>query len=350
MKFKRLIPAMFTALTAALLPWGGFASQALAQAPTSTSQNNLNSIYGTVTDQSNQPLNNIRVELLNEVEMFVTQAYTTSAGRYTFRNLSQGTFIVRAHSDGAYASSSVRVVIYALRNNGGSHQEQVDIVLKRRDEARRANIPNNSGPAFAQEVPEKARKAYERAVKLLDQDKQYDQGMEALKEALAIFPGYFLAMERCGIELVKREQYAPARTILTRAVEINTSGAASLYVLGVANYHLQQWAESADVLRRSLTLAPDSPNAAFARFYFGLALLKTGKPDDAEPHLKKAYEIGGTSIPADVHMHLAQYYSNQKRYRESADELELFLKQTPDARDAEAIRNLIKQLRAKAKS
>jgi hypothetical protein len=48
-------------------------------------------------------------------------------------------------------------------------------------------------------------------------------------------------------------------------------------------------------------------------------------------------------------MHLAQMYSNDKRYKEAADELELFLKETPNARDAESIKNIIKQLRAKAK-
>ena len=54
-------------------------------------------------------------------------------------------------------------------------------------------------------------------------------------------------------------------------------------------------------------------------------------------------------MPADVHMHLAQLHSNNKRYKEAADELEVFLKETPDARDAESIKNIIKQLRAKAR-
>ncbi len=311
--------------------------------------NNLNSIHGVVTDEKGQPLDHIRVELLNEVEMSITQAYTTAAGRFFFRNLSQGTFIVRAHSNAQFDTSSVRVVLYALRNNGGSHQEQVDILMRPRPEARRTNIPANMAPAFVQEVPEKARKAYERAVKLFDTDKRFEEGIKTIKEALTIFPEYFLALEKCGVELVKHEQYAPARTYLTRAVEINASGADSLYVLGVANYHLHLWTEATEALKRSLTIAPDSPNNAFAHFYFGLALLKTGKDDEAEPHLKKAYETGGPNIPSDVHMHLAQYYSNKKRYKESADELEMFLKLTPDARDAESIRNLIRQLRQKAK-
>jgi regulator of sirC expression with transglutaminase-like and TPR domain len=48
-------------------------------------------------------------------------------------------------------------------------------------------------------------------------------------------------------------------------------------------------------------------------------------------------------------MALAQIYSNSNRYKEAADELEVYLKEAPDARDAERIKTLINQLRAKAK-
>jgi regulator of sirC expression with transglutaminase-like and TPR domain len=78
-----------------------------------------------------------------------------------------------------------------------------------------------------------------------------------------------------------------------------------------------------------------------------MSYLKTGKAADAEPHLKRAYEQGGKSIPTDVHMGLAQIYSGGKRYKEAADELELYLKETPDAGDAARIRQAIKQLREK---
>ncbi len=68
---------------------------------------------------------------------------------------------------------------------------------------------------------------------------------------------------------------------------------------------------------------------------------------DAEPHLKKAGELGGNSVPPDIHMYLAQYYSESGRRQEAAAELELFLKLVPNAQDAEKIRNLIRQLKSK---
>jgi Tfp pilus assembly protein PilF len=326
------------------------AAMPYATVPAASFQQNRNAISGLITDTSNRPLNRIRVELLDDVEMSVTQTYTDSVGRYSFRNLSQGTFIVKVHTDGVHLGQSVRVSLYQARSGGGGHYEQLDIVLKTRDDVKGPAIPANTGPAFVQDVPDAARKVYERAVKQLENSKQTEQGVASLKEAISLFPDYYLALERLGVEHVKRQQYEEARSILSKAKEVNPNGASCLYVLGVAQFNLRQFPEAVESLNRSLLLASESPNAALTHFYLGLALWKAGKDGDAEAHLKKSYELGGNIIPADVHMHLAQFYSNNKRYKEAADELELFLKQTPDARDAEKIKNLIKQLRAKAKS
>jgi tetratricopeptide (TPR) repeat protein len=331
-------------------PGGGRAATTYAAIYSASFLQNRNAINGVITNTANRPLNRIRVELLDEVEMQIRQTYTDTTGRYSFQNLSTGTFIVRAHSDGTYVGRSVRVSLYLARAGGGAHFEQVDIVLKTRDEAKGSAVPSNSGPAFAQEVPENARRAYERAIRLLENSKDASQGMDALKEAINLFPTYFLALERLGVEYVKLQQYEPARANLTRAVEVNPNGASSHYALGVSQFHLQKLPEAVEALRRSLQLAPESPNAALTHFYLGLAFWNMSKAADAEPHLKKAYQLGGNSIPPDIHLHLAKYYSDNKRYKEAADELELFLKLAPDARDAEKIKNLIKQLRAKAAS
>jgi len=309
---------------------------------------NRNAINGLITDTSNRPLTRIRVELLDDVEMSIMQTYTDTTGHYSFKGLSTGTFIVKAHFDGIHQEQSVRVSLFAVRAGGGAHYEQLDIVLKTINEAKGNPIPHNSDTAFAQEAPENARKAYELAVKQLENNKQAAQGIDLLKEAVKLFPTYFLALERLGVEYVKLQQFEPAHETLTKAIEVNPNGASCRYALGVSQFYLQKLPEAIESLRRALQLAPDSPNAALAHFYLGLAYLNSGKAGDAEPHLKKAYQLGGNSIPPDVHMHLAKYYSDNKRYKEAADELELFLKLAPDARDAEKIKALIKQLRSKA--
>jgi tetratricopeptide (TPR) repeat protein len=81
--------------------------------------------------------------------------------------------------------------------------------------------------------------------------------------------------------------------------------------------------------------------------WLGKAFLQIGRLDQAEQSLKKANELfQGKS--AEVHWQLARIYNEQKRYREAADELELFLKYQPDSRDAEKIKQVIKRLRQKS--
>lgn len=308
---------------------------------------NRNAINGRVTDAEGKPLYRIRVELLDEVEMRIAQVYTDGAGLYSFRNLSSGTFILRANADGTHLEQTARISLFATRATGGSHYEQVDLVMPTRAE-KKAATSANAGTVFAQEVPEEARKVYERALKQLDNSKLAQQGIASLQEALDIFPKYYLALERLGIEHVKRQEYEPAHAALTRAVAVNPNGSAALYVLGVTCFHLNQVAEAVAALDKSLKLAPNSPNAALTHFYLGLALWKTGQQAQGEPHLKKACELNCAALPADIHLNLARYYSDNKRYKEAADELEMFLKLAPDAADAGNIRAVIRQLRAKA--
>ncbi len=63
--------------------------------------------------------------------------------------------------------------------------------------------------------------------------------------------------------------------------------------------------------------------------------------------MKRANELfKGKS--AEVHWQAAGLYHEQKRYKEAADEFELFLKVQPKSTDAVKIRELIRQLREKA--
>lgn len=331
--------------------WGTEMRLAATSTPNVLVWQNRNAIRGRITDTENRPIERVRVELRDEVEMAITQTYTDALGRYAFNSLTLGTFIVKVYSNGKFAEASARVTLTPARIGGGtSHQEILDIALRTIEEARGKSTPTSKNAiTFVQDVPEPARKAYEKAVGFLDQGKT-EEGVEALKDALRLFVNYFMAWERLGVEYVKLQRYDAALLALTQAVKINQSGADSLYALGYTEYQLQHWREATEALERSLRFSPQSPNAAFAHYYLGLSLLKEKKPADAEAHLKQAYTLGQNSIPADAHWHLAQLYTNAKRYKEAADELEVFLKRTPGNQDSRRIRELIKQLRSKEKS
>jgi tetratricopeptide (TPR) repeat protein len=317
------------------------ASQNLA---TNNAPQNRSSITGFVFNESRRPAPDIFVELLDDVGVTINRARTTASGRFTFGGLAYGRYKIRVLPLGTDYQEQVRdvelVQVSAIPGSGVDHQ-QVDIYLRLRPGANAGPLAA-PGAVFAQEVPEAAVKLYNAAVVEL-REKREKEGYESLKRALEIFPDYYLALDRLGTEYVVRGYYEPAYILLTRAVEINPRGFSSVLGLGMSQYYLRLNDRAVENLRRATTLYNKSPNAYF---WLGMALRRTGKLAEAEAAFKRTNELSEGKIP-EAHWQLALMLRDQKRYKEAADELELFLKSRPDARDAEKIKQLIAELRVK---
>jgi tetratricopeptide (TPR) repeat protein len=236
--------------------------------------------------------------------------------------------------------------VSAIPGSGGDNQ-QIDFYLRLREGANAGpfSVP---GAVFAQEVPDEAKKFFEQGVSELRQKKE-KEGFESLKKALDIFPNYFLALDRLGTEYAARGKmnssyFEAARILLTKALEINPRSYSSMFGLGFAQYHQGAIHEAVANLERAIGVYNKSTNGYL---WLGIAQKRAGKVLQAEESLKRANDLSKGKEP-DVHWHLAGLYNDQKRYNEAAAELELFLKNKPDARDAEKIKQLIVQLRQKA--
>ncbi len=293
-----------------------------------------NSISGHVSDDTRRPIPDLQVELLNEVDSVIQRTKTDGAGLFVFRRLTFGNFQVRVQPYGTnYIGQTKRVQLERTRVF-----EQVDFVLGRQTTASTATT---TGVVFVQEVPEQARKQFEQGTALLERTAQRKEGLEALKRAIDLFPLYFEALELLGTEYVKQEEYEPAIPLLTKALEVNRRAYQSLYALSVAQYNLKQLPQAVESMRRALTLNQKSTNA---NLWLGMLLRQTGKLDEAETYLKQADQLADSKSP-DAHWQLALLFNQLKRYKEAADELELFLKVQPDSKDTELIKKLIQKFR-----
>jgi tetratricopeptide (TPR) repeat protein len=194
---------------------------------------------------------------------------------------------------------------------------------------------------FVQEVPEPARKQYQKGSELLGKSNKRQEAFAALKSAIDIFPQYFDALEMLGTEQVKDAQYEAAIPLLTKALEVNSRAYASCFALGVAQYNVKQLQPAIESFRRAVSLNEKSINA---NLWLGIALRQTSRLDEAETYLKRADVMAESKLP-EAHWQLALLFNQVKRYKEAADELEKFLKVQPDARDVELIKKLIQRLR-----
>jgi tetratricopeptide (TPR) repeat protein len=306
-----------------------------------TYQDNNNSISGHVSDNHRAPVPNIRVELLNEVDMVIQVVKTDGSGLFVFRKLSDGTFQVRIQTAGTNYVSQTKRVDLARPHGFGAAFEDIEFVL---DINRAGNPATKSGVVFAQDVPESARKLFDKASDLIAKEK-HDEAMTTLRSAIDAYPQYFDALELLGTEQVKYERYEQAVPFLTKAIEINPRAYQSSFALGVAQFKLKQVAPAIESFRRAVTLNEKSVNA---NLWLGITLRQTNKLDEAEIYLRRADVLAASKLP-EAHWQIALLLNQMKRYKEAADELEVFLKVQPDSRDAELIRKLIKKLRDQAK-
>lgn len=294
------------------------------------------SISGHVADTSGNALADLQVELLNDVESVIQRTKTDSAGRFVFQRLSLGIFQIRVQTYGTtYIGQTKRVQLERTRMF-----EQVDFSLALK---KGSSTANPAGVVFVQEVPENARKEYQRGAALIQKDDR-NEGIAALKKAIDSFPNYFDALELLGTEYVKNQEFEAAVPLLTKAVEVNNSAYQSWNSLGVAQYNLKQIDQAVESMRRAVSLNQKSPTA---NFWMGMLLRLTKKLDQAETYLKQADQLAGAKS-SDVKWQLALLYNQLQKYAESANELELFLKLQPDSRDREQIEKLIKTLRQKS--
>lgn len=309
-----------------------------------------NSVSGHVFDEWRQPLGDVHVELLDDLGMTASRTRTNGSGRYAFFGIPDGRYKVRVLPYGANyleQTQDVSLLPVSAVPGSGAENQQLDFYLRQRRDGNAGPL-TAPGTIFVQEVPEAARQLYEKGIAELRAKKE-KEAFESLRKSLEIFPNYFLALDRLGTEYAvrgnqDRRYFEAARVLLTKALEVNRKSFSSMFGLGFSLYHLGLVDQSIEYLKSATNLHNKMING---HLWLGIALKRAGRLAEAEVALKRADELSNGK-EADVHWHLAGLYSDQKRYKEAADELEKFLNNKPDARDAEKIRQLIAKLRQNA--
>jgi Flp pilus assembly protein TadD len=303
-----------------------------------------NTITGFVFDSQRRPVTQIPVEVMNEVYQVLQRTKTDGSGRFFFSGLSAGRFSVRVMPFGTNfeeQTQEVEIINFVRPGSSTSENAQKDFYLRVRRNAGDASTVNST--VFAQEVPEEARKLYEKGISALD-EKRVDEGILQLQDALKILPAYYLALERLGIEYVKQQKYQNAQETLSKAVAVNDRIFNGWYGLSYANYGLRQPKAAVEAAQKAVSI---NSNSTDATLLLGISLRQAQRYEEAEKSLKQANKISKGSS-ADVYWNLALLYAhNFKRYKAAADSLELYLKVQPNAPNAGNIRKLIKQFREK---
>lgn len=309
-----------------------------------------NSISGHIFGNQRLPLEGITVELLDDFSRTLSRVRTNSTGRYFFNRMPAGRYRIRVLSLGTnYEEQEQEVEIQNMTRTDSRGQRvttafanaQADFYLRIAKEG----PPSVTDTIFAQDVPEPAKRLYDEAIYLLN-DKKSREGSEKLKAAIEVFPEYYLAIERLGLEYINAKHYQAAQILLQRAAEINSKSYKAFYGLAYALYSLKLDSDALKAIKGALEINPSSPDALLLA---GTLLRQTNNYEEAEKCLVKIKKVAKKPIP-EVHWQLALLYGNNlNRYKDAAEELELFIKYVTENKDIEKIKSLIKTFREKSK-
>ncbi len=312
-----------------------------------------NSIRGKVRDANGNNLPRVTVDLHTGTGGQVDQTTTNNEGDFFFGGLTDISYVVGVRAaDYAPVSEPVEFTIRAGRDVPGETRT-VEITLLAKERPR----PPRAGVTFVQNVPPAALDAFDHAKKSLAAGRS-SEAQSFLATAIKIFPDYFDAHFMLANELIKTGQLDDAIKELNEAQRINPKDDRVWYLFGTVLMQQGKYAIAARVFAEAARLNPLEPDYPFMQ---GVCLLNQAvitQPtsekatevrayffDEAEKSLRHAYEVSGQKLQV-VYLQLARLYEKRGDRARAAGELEEFLKKSPDARNAQAIRDAIQKLKA----
>lgn len=306
-------------------------------------------IRGKVRTSAGGNVPRVTVSLESGNGALIDQTVTNNEGDFFFGGLGETSYQLTISAPD-YNPASERVDF--VRNVGASEPGEtrtVEITLTGKGGVR----PPRAGLNFVQNVPPAARAAYESALKLL-RDARAPDALASLQEAVKIFPDYFDARFLLASEYVKGGKLTAAITELNEAQRINPKDDRVWHAFGGVLMQQRKFAVAARVFAEAARLSPNDPQYHLLQataLIEQAASLDPVKADErnyafaeAEKSLARADELSRRQLPA-VSLQRARLYEKRGDRARAADELERYLRQSPDLKNAPAIREAIKALR-----
>lgn len=297
-------------------------------------------IEGYVRGPDAKPLPHVVVVLKNVGGVQVDRTLTNLEGHYLFFMVPPGQYVVSVEPKSPYVGDTRYVEI--MTGEQDAHRRE-DFQLDRLGSPQPRTPPPE--PVFIQQVPREAEQAYEQALELFRQG-QTEKAREQLERAVQLFPAYFLALNRLGLEALQAGDVAASEQWFARALRANPNSASARFGMGWVQYQKGELQAAAEHLRQSAAMNPAVPET---QWYLGLTALELKHWKEAEAAFRKFLELRpGEQHPA-VYLYLASALDQQKRHREAAEALRTYLNLIPPEQRTEKLKQLLARMEAKGR-
>ena len=266
-------------------------------------------------------------------------AYTDDSAAFSFRRLANGTYTVIVDAGKEYLPARETVVIAEPTRRGGNGSVftvQLQLQLK-------GNVSNKAAllDAALAAVPKPARDEYQKALQA-EQEGDSRRAVEHLKNAVNLFPQFVLAYNELGAQYFRLGQLDDAAGALTRASKIDPNAFSPRLNYGIVLFYKGQYQEANAQLARALEINETSGRAHLFR---GRTFIRLNNLETAAKDFLRAVALGGSPDINEAHRFLGGIYREQRNYARAVEELESYLKLVPNTKDADQIRQIIRELR-----
>lgn len=287
-------------------------------------------ISGMVLAPGGQRLSRRIVVRLRSMDQGDRVTTTDDKGNFSFNGVPRGDYVVIIDKEQDFEPYSENVSIMAA-----GPSPYLSIRLRLKGDAK-------SGPAvlnaeFAN-VPARAMTFYQKAQEQA-QTGNTKAAIEQLQKAIAEYPDFMLAFNELGVQYLRLGELAKADEALTKARKLAPDSATPLLTHGILLTLMRKFDLAVTELQTALKQKEQSANG---HLYLGQALANLGRFGEAEVQLTRAIELGGDEVK-DAHRFLGAIYFQRGERDKGVAEFETYLKLAPKAKDAEQVRQMIRQ-------
>lgn len=188
-------------------------------------------------------------------------------------------------------------------------------------------------------VPKQAQKEFNKG-RELGQKKKYDEGLARLQKAVEIYPKYAEAFNEMGLIYRRQSQVGPAQEMFQKAINADPGWVYSYLNLASLQLNQNAFAELLQTTQRVLQL---NSSLAPAHYFSAVAHASLGNLAEAEKAALAADRSEHTQVP-QVHMLLGRIYEARGASSDAVTQYKLYLKENPDAPNAEKVKQAIENL------
>lgn len=298
-----------------------------------------NSIQGHIYYPSGRTLDK-RVEVtLTNISSAPKTILADDNGEFIFRRLAPGAYTVsiRAGKDFEPVTETVNIIDSPTLRTSMGRNFTVQIQLKYKAGT---SIKPDVLDASLASVPQSAVKLYQKGLAAA-RDGDTRQAVKHFEEAVAAYPEFALALSELGFQYLRLNELDKAADALERAIKLVPEAFAPHLSYGRLLIQRSKFAEAETELRHAVKI---NDSSAPAHFHLARALIAQSHYDDAETELKRTITLSNDGI-SEAHRFLGAIYNERGDSKNAIEQLETYLRLSPNTKDAPQIRNIIKQLR-----